>query len=63
MPRPWFVQQPPWNYRQEAYVRIVRGFNSAVGGQDRPRQLAGGRKRTCACASATCCTEILKRFS
>ena len=36
---------------QKANVRIVRGFSSLVGGQDRPRRLEGRRGRTCAWGS------------
>ena len=34
MPQALFVQQPAWNCRREAYVRIVRGFNLLAGRGD-----------------------------
>ena len=35
MPLPRFVQQRAQNYLQNAHVRILRGFSSLVGGQNR----------------------------
>ena len=43
MPRPWFVQQPEPNDCHKAYVRLVRGLRSFVGGQDRLSWLEGWR--------------------
>ena len=53
MPLPRFVQQLARNYLQNAYARILRGFSSLEGRQDRLGGLDGRRSRTCAFGCAT----------
>ena len=58
MPLPWFVQQPARYYVHKPYERLFRGFSSTTGGQDPLSWFEGGRKRSHASASATCCTQM-----
>ena len=48
MPKPWLTQQPAQKCLYEACVRILRGFKTRAGGQDRLGGLEGLSSRSCA---------------
>ena len=50
MPTPSIAAADAQNGLHKAHIRIFRGFNSPVGGQDRFRWLEGERNRLCALA-------------
>ena len=60
---PWFVQQLGQNGRYESCARILPRFPGRAGSRDRFGWLEGGRMRTYASASATCCARSMKRAS
>ena len=56
MPKLWLTQQRAQKCLYKAHERIVTGFDSSSGGQDRLGWFDGRRKRSYASGSATCCT-------